>query len=274
MNTEYQQRFAGTARLYGASALEYFCNLKVTVVGVGGVGSWAVEALARTGVGCIRLIDLDEICVSNINRQLPAVTNTIGMSKVSILADRLKQINPDIQVEPVFDFMTEKNLDEWLLDTDAVVDAIDSVKVKAAIIAWCKRQKTPIVTTGAAGGQLDPTMIGVTDLNKTFNDPLAKKVRTYLRRHYGFSRTASRSYSVPCVFSKEPLRYPAADGQVSFSKPKYAVTPGKLNCSGGFGACAMVTGTFGFVAVSRLLEKLLAKHQLNQALTQSNISKL
>lgn len=263
MNTEYQQRFSGIARLYGQSALDYFCTLKVTVVGVGGVGSWVVEALARTGVGCIRLIDLDEICVSNTNRQLPAMAETMGMSKVRVLADRARQINPDLQVEPVFDFMTLNNLDEWLQDTDALVDAIDSVKVKAAMIAWCKRQKTPIVTTGAAGGQIDPTKIDVADLNKTFNDPLAKKVRAYLRRHYGFSRTASRSYSVPCVFSKEPLRYPTTDGKLSFAKPKDALMPGKLNCSGGFGASTMVTGTFGFVAVSTLVEKLLTKHKLN-----------
>jgi len=251
----YSDRFGGIARLYGAAALSHFQQAHVAIVGVGGVGSWTAEALARTGFGRLTLIDMDDICVTNTNRQVHTLQSTVGQLKVEALAQRLRAINPDIEVNAVMDFVTPDNLAEHLSDMAFVVDAIDSVKAKAAMIAWCKRRKIPLVTTGAAGGQTDPTQITVGDLNKTFNDPLAKKVRSLLRREYGFSRNASRTYGVPCVFSTEQLKYPQPDGTVCQTK---AFTDGavKLDCSAGFGAATMVTATFGFVAAAKVAEKL------------------
>lgn len=251
----YSDRFGGIARLYGLEAQERFRTARVVVIGIGGVGSWAAEALARTGFNHITLIDMDDICVTNTNRQIHTMVETVGQLKVEALAQRLKAINPDMTVEPIMDFVTQDNLAEHLSGFDFVVDAIDSVKAKAAIIAWCKRNKVPVVTTGAAGGQTDPTQIRVGDLNKTFNDPLAKKVRSLLRRHYGFSRNASRTYGVPCVYSTEQLKYPQPDGSVCQQK-SFEDGAVKLDCASGFGAVTMVTATFGMVAAAKVADKL------------------
>ncbi len=258
----YQDRFAGIARLYGVVALERFRSTKVAVIGIGGVGSWAAEALARTGFGEIHLIDMDDICVSNSNRQLHTLSSTVGQLKVEATAERLKGINPDLVVKPIMDFLTPNNMAEYLSEMDYVVDAIDSVKVKAALVAWCKRNKVPLIMTGAAGGQTDPTQITVGDLNKTHNDPLAKKVRSLLRREYGYSRNAKRNYSVPCVYSTEQLKYPQPDGSVCMQK-SFEDGAVKMDCSGGFGAATMVTATFGFVAAAAVADRLAKK--ANQA---------
>ncbi|MFT0212963.1 tRNA cyclic N6-threonylcarbamoyladenosine(37) synthase TcdA [Pseudomonas sp. F1_0610] len=255
----FDQRFGGIARLYGNQAVHYLQNAHVAVVGIGGVGSWAAEALARTGVGEISLFDLDDICITNVNRQLHAVTDTVGQMKVDVMAQRITQINPDCQVHPIADFVTRETMAEHITEQfDMVLDCIDSVAAKAALIAWCKRRKIPIITTGGAGGQIDPTQIQVIDLNKTYNDPLAAKVRSTLRRDYGFSRTPGRHYSVPCVFSTEQLRYPKPDGGVCQSK-SFVGEGVKLDCAGGFGAVTMVTASFGFVAAAKAVEKLAAK---------------
>lgn len=253
-----EQRFGGIARLYGKEGLARLNAAHVAVVGIGGVGSWAAEALARTGVGEISLFDLDDVCVTNINRQLLALEETVGQPKVEVLAARLQAINPACRVHPVADFVTQDTLANYLTEElDFVLDCIDSVVAKAALIAWCKRRKLGIVTTGGAGGQIDPTQIRVSDLNKTFNDPLAAKVRGLLRRDYNFSRTASRHYSVPCVFSSEQLRYPQPDGGVCQSKG-FVGEGVRLDCAGGFGAVTMVTASFGMVAAARVVDKLVA----------------
>jgi len=256
----YQDRFAGIARLYGAEALETFKHAKVAVVGIGGVGSWVAEALARTGFNHLYLIDMDDICISNSNRQVHTLKESVGQLKVEAMAARLRAINPDIQVEPVMDFLTKDNIPQYLTGMDFVIDAIDSVKVKAAMIAWCKYNKVPMIMTGAAGGQVDPSKIMIGDLNKTYNDPLAKKVRSTLRREYNFSRNEKRNYGVPCVYSIEQLRYPQADGAVCLQK-NFKDSDGTVNldCSGGMGAATMVTATFGFIAAARVAEKLAEK---------------
>ena len=260
----YLDRFSGIARLYGMDALEAFRASKVAVVGIGGVGSWVAESLARTGFENIHLIDMDDICVTNTNRQIHTKQHTVGQLKVEAMAERLRAINPEINAVPVIDFLTKENIAEHLSGFDFVVDAIDSVKVKAALIAWCKRNKMPIITTGAAGGQMDPTQITVGDLNKTYNDPLARKVRTTLRREYNFSRNQKRNYSVMCVYSTEQLNYPQPDGSVCKQK---AFTDGtvKLDCAGGFGAATMVTATFGMVAASKVAERIAKKVSQNAA---------
>ncbi|MGI4841086.1 MAG: tRNA cyclic N6-threonylcarbamoyladenosine(37) synthase TcdA [Janthinobacterium lividum] len=256
--SEQDPRFAGIARLYGVQGLQRLRDAHVAIVGVGGVGSWAAEAMARSGVGEISLFDLDDVCVSNSNRQLHALAGTIGQSKVEVMAERLRAINPDCVVHAVADFVTRETMAEYITqDMDCVLDCIDSIHAKAALIAWCKRRKILIITTGGAGGQIDPTLIRVGDLNRTYNDPLASNVRSMLRRDYGFSRNVTRHYSVPCVYSTEQLRYPLPDGSVCLQKG-FVGEGVKLDCAGGFGAVMMVTASFGMVAASKAVEKLVA----------------
>lgn len=256
MSPDYLDRFGGIGRLYGVAGLQRLHDAHVCVVGIGGVGSWAAEALARSGIGAITLIDMDDICVTNTNRQIHALDGEVGKLKVDVVAERIRRINPGCQVTAKMEFVTEKNQHELIhAGFDYVVDCIDSVKSKAALIAHCKRNKIRIVTTGAAGGQTDPTQIQVADLNKTFNDPLAKKVRSILRREYNFSRNAARSYSIPCVFSTEQLQYPQPDGSVCQMK-SFEGDSTRLDCSSGFGAATMVTGTFGFVAAARVVKRI------------------
>ncbi|MEN9658591.1 MAG: hypothetical protein RL571_2056 [Pseudomonadota bacterium] len=260
MDTSFERRFGGIARLYGIAALAQFRQAHVCVVGVGGVGSWAAEALARSGIGHITLIDLDDICVSNTNRQLPALEGHYGQMKVAALAERIVQINPECIVDVIEDFVSIDNFEETLgRGYDAIIDAIDSVKTKAAMIAWCKRRKIRLVTTGGAGGQIDPTQIAVVDLSKTINDPLAAKVRSILRRDYGFAQQGKKM-GVECVYSTEQLVYPQADGSVCAQKPAVGEAALGLGCEGGFGASVAVTGCFGFVAAAQVL-KHLAKAQ-------------
>ncbi|MBD1550462.1 tRNA cyclic N6-threonylcarbamoyladenosine(37) synthase TcdA [Pseudomonas typographi] len=251
-------RFGGIARLYGHEGLMRLRAAHVAVVGLGGVGSWAAEALARSAVGEISLFDLDDVCVSNTNRQAHALQGNLGRAKVQVMAERVRAINPACVVHPVADFVTADTLGEHITDQlDCVIDCIDSVVAKAALIAWCKRRKVQVVVTGGAGGQVDPTQVRVGDLNRTYNDPLAARVRSLLRRDYGFSRNTSRHYSVPCVYSTEQLRYPKADGGVCLSK-SFVGEGVRLDCASGFGAAMMVTATFGLVAASKVVEKLVA----------------
>ncbi|AEF56539.1 tRNA cyclic N6-threonylcarbamoyladenosine(37) synthase TcdA [Marinomonas posidonica] len=250
------QRFGGIRRLYGNQAYETFQQAHVCVIGIGGVGSWAAEALARSGIGCITLIDMDDVCVTNTNRQIHALDGNIGKAKVEAMKERIQLINPACQVTCVEDFITPENLSELLSEPfDYVIDAIDSLKPKAALVAWCKRNKQKIITVGGAGGQLDPTQIQIADLSRTEQDPLAAKLRNFLRRHYNFPRNTKRRFEIECVYSLEQLKYPQTDGTVCESRQK-GDTETKMNCDTGFGASTVVTATFGFVAVSRVLAKL------------------
>ncbi|WP_445000410.1 tRNA cyclic N6-threonylcarbamoyladenosine(37) synthase TcdA [Halomonas mongoliensis] len=258
---DHDLRFGGIRRLYGSRAVERFRSAHVVVVGVGGVGSWTVEALARSGIGKLTLIDLDDVCVSNVNRQLHALDGTVGRPKVEVLAERCRAIQPGIEVVEEIAFVTPTNLAERIPeDADHLVDAIDSVVAKAALIAWCKRRKLPITVTGAAGGQTDPTRIRVADLARTEHDPLLAKVRARLRRDFGFSRNPKRRFSVECVYSDEQLVYPSADGEVCLQKPGSGEST-RLDCASGFGAATFVTGSFGFVAASRVLARLARSAQ-------------
>ncbi len=256
--SDFDNRFGGTRRLYGQDATELYRRSHVCVIGIGGVGSWVAEALARTAIGKITLIDLDDICITNTNRQIHALDGNIGRSKVEAMAERMRLINPECQVNEVEDFITRDNIRELITDEfDYVVDAIDSAKEKAALIALCSLRKIPVVTIGGAGGQTDPTKVGVLDLSKTSHDPLAANVRSFLRRHYGFSKSGRR-FAVECVYSSEQLVYPQADGSVCQYKTANDGNT-RLDCAGGFGAATCVTATFGFVAVSRVLKKLVER---------------
>lgn len=262
--SDYQLRFGGIKRLYGTAGASYIQQSHFCVIGIGGVGSWVAEALARTGVGCITLIDLDDICITNTNRQIHALKNTVGDSKVDVMAERIKQINPDCQVHCIEDFVTQENLFELINSTfDYVIDAIDSVKVKSAIIAHCKRQKIPLITIGGAGGQIDPTQITIDDLSRTYQDPLLAKVRNQLRRDYNFPRNVKRKFAIDAVYSTEQLMYPDADGEVCHAKQSQEGSM-RLDCSGGFGAATHVTASFAFFAVSKALAKLIKKRQNKQ----------
>ncbi|NWN92830.1 tRNA cyclic N6-threonylcarbamoyladenosine(37) synthase TcdA [Marinobacter adhaerens] len=259
---DYAFRFGGIERLYGRRALHAFRDAHVAVIGLGGVGSWAAEALARSGVCRITLIDMDDICVSNTNRQLHALEGQYGRTKTDAMAERLKAINPYADIRVHFSFLTLNNLTDLITpDMTGVVDAIDSIKPKAALIAHCKRRKIPVICAGGAGGQTDPTQIQVTDLSKTFQDPLLAKVRNLLRREYGFSRNPRRRFGIETVYSTEQLTYPAGDGEISLQKPATG-GPARLDCATGFGAACPVTASFGLFAASRLLNRIAKRaHQ-------------
>jgi tRNA A37 threonylcarbamoyladenosine dehydratase len=260
VDDDFQQRFAGIQRLYGKQASEILQNLHVCVVGLGGVGSWAVEALARTGIGQITMIDYDTVSIGNINRQLPALSETVGEKKSAVLGQRINSINPRCTCHIIDDFLTSENLADYLSAErgyDYVIDAIDSITFKAEMIYYCKRNKIPIITTGGAGGLTDPTMVQVKDLSRTINDPLAAKVRSRLRSEHGFTRTAKRYFGIECVFSTQQPVYPRPDGSVSHEKP--GIHGISLDCSMGYGAASFVTATFGNIAVARLITKILKK---------------
>ncbi|MBQ5939320.1 MULTISPECIES: tRNA cyclic N6-threonylcarbamoyladenosine(37) synthase TcdA [unclassified Massilia] len=250
---DFARRFGGIARLYGERALERFRAAHVCVIGVGGVGSWIVEALARSAIGHLTLIDLDNVAESNINRQIQALSSTVGLPKIEALQRRIAEINPFCKVTLVEDFIDPENIESMVAGKgfDYVVDAIDSVKPKAALIAWCSANKMPLVVIGGAGGQLDPTKVEIRDLARTEQEPLLKKVRKILRAQYGFARGEKNKYHIDAVFSMEPLRYPEA-GDACAIDPN-SVTG--LNCAG-FGSSMVVTATFGMVAAGHLLRKL------------------
>jgi tRNA A37 threonylcarbamoyladenosine dehydratase len=248
---DFERRFGGIARLYGAEGLARFQAAHVCVVGVGGVGSWVAEAFARSAIGKITLIDLDNVAESNINRQIQALTNTLGQAKVSALADRIAQINPLCEVIQIEDFITPENIPELIKvpKFDYVVDAIDNVNAKAALLALCRAESIPIVTIGGAGGQIDPSRIEIRDLCRTEQEPLLSLVRKRLRQQYGFPRGTKNKFGIDAVFSMEPFIFPEASCEVDVE----GITG--LNC-GGFGSSMVVTATFGMVAAALVLRKL------------------
>lgn len=257
---DYDQRFGAIQRLYGDRAYALLPRLHLCVVGLGGVGSWAAEALARSGVGTLTLIDFDQVALSNINRQLPALSDSVGEKKIRVMAERIRQINPECDCRLIDDFITADNLVTYLAlvqGYDYVIDAIDSIKFKAAMINHCRRNKIPIITTGGAGGLTDPTMVHIKDLSRTHNDALAAKVRGALRDRYGFPRDAKKNFGVECVFSSQQPVYPKSDGTVSHEKP--GIHGVHLDCRFGYGSISFVTAAFGMVAAGRALNRALAK---------------
>lgn len=252
-----KQRFGGIERLYEASGLAKLQQAHFTVVGIGGVGTWVAEGFARSGVGHITLIDIDDICITNTNRQAHALQDTIGQAKVDAMAQRIKQINPDCIVHTIEDFVLPDNVATYITpDMDMVIDATDSITAKAAMIAYCKRNKIKIITIGGAGGQIDPRQVTSGDLAKTTQDPLAAKLRSVLRRDYNFSKNTQRRFGIECIYSTEQLRYPQGDGTIGKQKLS-AQGAIKLDCETGFGASVAVTATFGFVAVAQAINKFL-----------------
>lgn len=257
LTPDAQLRFGGIARLYGTQGLLKLQNSHILIIGIGGVGSWVAEAFARSGIGHITLLDLDDLCISNINRQVHATQETIGLSKIDTMAARLKNINPEIHVHTLNDFLDHDNIEEYITEQYAyVIDAIDAVMVKTKLIAHCRRKRIPIMTIGSAGGKKDPQKITCSDLSKTKNDPLLSKVRNNLRRLYRFSRNPKQSFSVRAVYSLEQMTYPDDQGEVCQSK-QFLSDSARLDCSQGFGAATMVTATFAFIAATETIKKLI-----------------
>ncbi len=261
-----ERRFGGVARLYGDDGLQAFLGAHVLVAGLGGVGSWALEALVRSGVGEITLMDFDHIAPSNVNRQLHATEENFGKSKVQAMAERLVSINPQIKLHLIDEFLTVNNLSEYLdphigNPLFVVLDATDDVKMKIALAAYCEgrrnskelnepiiqkmnAQKIPLILCGGAGGKLDPSRIQATDLSKTTQDPVLSKIRYALRKQYGFSADAKKKLGITAIYSDEP---------------RQGVASGGLACSG-YGSAVTVTATFGFVAAAEALKIIKASY--------------
>lgn len=243
-NDEYERRFAGVAKIYGEDSFNHYEQSHVMVIGIGGVGSWAVEALARTGLGELTLVDMDVIAASNINRQLPAMTTTLGHEKIEVMAERCRAINPRIKINLIDDYLTPDNIQDVLANTpDLILDCIDDVKAKFALMLHCRFNKIPLIVSGGAGGKLDPLKIRVADLSKTEQDPMLAKLRTQLRSK-GICKKPKEKFGITCVYSIDN----------PFSSAEVCPSAG-LRC-GGYGSAVVVTSSFAMVAVSEVLKKL------------------
>ncbi len=256
---EYLQRFEGLSRVFGRKALDRLEQARFCIVGVGGVGSWAAEAVVRSGIGQITLIDHDDISISNTNRQLHTLIPTIGHSKVEVLHERILQINPQCDCRAIDDLLTRGSLEKFnLKQFDYVIDAIDNAEHKLSLLHYCRRHKIPVISTGGAGGQTDPTQIKLADLTQTYNDPLLAKVRANLRQQVGYTRNPKRRFGIDCVFSAEQPRYPTEQGSISLAKPQMDARA-TLDCATGLGSFVGVTACFGFTAVSHAINRYLSK---------------
>lgn len=252
---EQSFRFGGIARLYGQAAFEHIQNAHVCVVGIGGVGTWAVEALARSGVGQLTLVDADEVCITNVNRQIHALDGSIGKPKVAEMASRIRAINPEIRIDTVEKFYTESSSNSILSPGfDYLFDAIDSVKHKVHLLHKCRQRDIPVITSGGAGGRWDPTQVMVEDLSRTRNDPLLSLVRKQLRQRHGFPRERRWKFRIPAVYTPEEPKFPREDGTVCERREKGADY--RLNCDNGFGTMSSITGTLGFAAAAHILKAI------------------
>lgn len=232
-----ERRFGGVARLYGADLRSRFQNATVVVAGLGGVGSWAAEALARTGIGHLVLVDFDHIAESNTNRQLHAIEGQYGKAKVEAMTSRILQINPEIQITAHDEFLEPENLDRIIPANAFVLDATDSVQTKIALSVWARENQRDLVMCGAAGGKTDPTSIRCDDLSRTEQDALLAKVRQGLRQDHGFSRNLKHKIGIRAVYSHEP---------------RAGASTGGLACSG-YGSTVMVTAACGLAAAAEIL---------------------
>lgn len=244
--SDFDTRFGGIQRLYGAEGLNRLRAAHVAVIGVGGVGSWAVEALARSAIGKLTMVDLDEVCVSNINRQLPALDGEIGNAKIDVLAKRARLINPEIQIQARQEFFTAESAESILsAKFDYVLDAIDVLDNKALLIAECRKRGLRVITSGGAGGKMDGSAARIADLSEAGHDPLLQKLRKRLRAEHGFPAGPKQLFGVPCVFSPETATWPEA-----------CEAGLRMDCNSGYGAVTFVTGTFGFIAAGHIVNSI------------------
>ena len=256
MTQDTQRRFLGIQRLYGQRGYMNIIESHICIIGIGGVGSWVAESLARSHVNEITLIDLDHVAESNINRQIHALTDTLGQSKISAMADRIININSQCIVHEVDDHLTIENIPSLISsDFNYVVDCIDNFRIKAALIAYCRRYKIKLITIGGAGGRIEPACIKLADLSRAEGDALLAKTRKQLRTQYNFPRNLKRRFDIPCVFSNETQRYPTDDNEISMIKSECSSTGG-LSCAAGYGSLSAVTATFGMMASAHVLNKI------------------
>ncbi len=249
-------RFMGFAQLVGADAYERISRASVCVVGLGGVGSWTVEALARCGVGALTLVDLDEVCVTNVNRQLHALTSTVGTSKAEVLGERVREINPTCSVRVLKKFFSQRTAEEILgCGYSLLLDTIDTAEHKVILLAECATRGIPAITVGSAGDRTSPTSARVEDLSKTIHDPLLQIVRKKLRQDHNFPRSERTRFDIPCVYAplqrgprdEEPPRC-ETDNEQPRSRAK--------SCNAGLGSAVFMTGTIGFIAASEAISLL------------------
>jgi tRNA A37 threonylcarbamoyladenosine dehydratase len=250
LDADLERRFGGLRRLYGDADYERLRGARFAVVGLGGVGSWAVEALARSGVAQLTLIDFDQVAESNINRQVQALGSTVGQSKGDALRARVTDIHPGCELRFIEDFVAEDNWPALLThEIDGLIDACDQVRAKAVLAAWARERRLPFVSVGAAGGKRLPQAIEVDDLALTTHDPLLASLRQRLRKFHAAPRKGKMG--VACVFSKEAVKRPEQEGEA-------CEVDGTLNCAG-YGSSVMVTAAFGMTAAARLVQEFLAK---------------
>lgn len=265
---EEKHRFGGVERLHGKQGFEKLKKAHVAVIGVGGVGSWVCEALARNAVGELSLIDADDVCVTNINRQIHALSDTVGQEKISAMAKRLHLINPDCQIHQHPSFFMSSTAESLLLGSyDFVVDAIDSLKHKTLLIALCREKGIPLISVGGAGGKSQVADIQVSDLSQAYGDRLLSKVRANLRKHHGFPKASTKGknkkFNVPCVFSPESAKMPwcevVEEGENSNNTTNQSRTSLKLDCNNGFGTDVTVISIFGLTAANYVTQALVKK---------------
>lgn len=261
---QYERRFQGTRTLYGTSAVDTFAAAHVYVIGVGGVGSWVAEALARTAVGTITLIDLDVLVASNVNRQLPALDSTFGQSKIGAMATRVHEINPKVTLNLIDDFLTVENVAALLPSREeakaaadqgkpiVILDCVDDMSAKLAIALHCRFNKLKLVCAGGAGGKIDPSQIKVSDLKDSYQDPLLAKLRNKLRHEKGINSALKDKFGIKCVYSTEPPRVDKS------------CQTGGLHC-GGYGSAVVVTSVVAMIMVSGALQLLIKQTSIKQS---------
>lgn len=254
IESDYDSRFSGIGRLFGRKGQEKIKNSKILIIGIGGVGSWVAESLARTGVSNLTLVDLDDICVTNINRQVLAVSSTVGQFKVDVMKKRIHDIQPHCEVETKQCFFNPKNLENIFdREYDFVVDACDDFTNKCHLIDHCRKNKIPLIVMGGAGGKVDPLQIRVSDMAVSCNDRLLSRLRKILRREFDFPKKNEGMFDVWSVWSHERAVYPTADGCLTY---KDHINAKNMDCEEGFGSASFVTGSFAFAATSIILKEL------------------
>lgn len=246
MSNEYELRFGGLNYLYGNNIVSNLKDKHIAVIGLGGVGSWCAESLIRSGVGKVTLIDMDDICVTNTNRQLHALNSTIGKNKIDVLEERFLDINPEVKINKILDFYTKDTSKDILSQgLDLVIDCIDSLKSKAHLIATCYDKKIPLVTTGGSGGKRNPSLIKIEDLNLTRKDRLLSKIRKSLRDDYEIA-IQGNPLGIPCVFSVEDYFLPKGKAGE------------RMSCHKGLGTASFITAQFGFMAAGAGINMILS----------------
>jgi tRNA threonylcarbamoyladenosine dehydratase len=259
LDDDFASRFGGIARVYGISGMEIIRQSRILIIGIGGVGSWVAEALARSGIGHMTLVDLDDVCVTNINRQVHALNGTVGKFKVDVMKERVNLINPYCEVDTKQCFFSPKNL-PTIFDKkyDFVVDACDDFTNKCYLIDHCKNNNIPLVVMGGAGGKTDPSQIKVTDMATSSNDRLLARLRKKLRQDFNFPGENDGDFGVWAVWSHERAVYPTADGCLTYRPPGLAKN---MDCAEGFGSVSFVTGAFAFASTSLVIREIIKGRQ-------------